>query len=104
MNRNAMVVVLAVLAPAASRAQSAAPILGTPAEIQACVSAVRGLLRIVPETSQCHADEASLSWNRVGPQGPAGPQGIPGPQGLPGPQGNPGLQGTPGAQGVPGAP
>ncbi|MGH9104139.1 MAG: hypothetical protein ACRDYD_14330, partial [Acidimicrobiales bacterium] len=40
-----------------------------------------GQLRVVPEGTSCRHNEASLSWNQKGPQGP---QGAKGPQGAAG--------------------
>lgn len=38
----------------------------------------------------CNDNQKQISWNEIGPEGPAGPQGEPGPQGPPGePGGNP---------------
>jgi len=51
----------------------------------------------------CGKDETPVSWNQVGPPGPAGPQGVPGPQGLTGPAGPQGLTGPAGPPGAPGA-
>ena len=79
MHRMGMVV-LAVLTPMAAFPQSRGARGGTPDEIQACVGEPRGLVRIVPVAGQCRANEAPLSWNRVGPAGPQGPSGPPGPR------------------------
>jgi len=52
--------------------------------INACMKSVNGQLRIVSAATQCLPSETAISWNAVGPQGPAGPQG---PQGAQGPSG-----------------
>lgn len=48
-----------------------------------------------------------VTWNQIGPVGPAGAEGQAGEQGITGPQGEPGVagpQGEPGPQGIPGLP
>jgi len=49
-----------------------------------------------PDVYSCNADEATITWNQQGPQGPPGPQGPAGPQGATGPQGAAGPQGPAG--------
>jgi hypothetical protein len=51
----------------------------------------------------CPADSFSISWNKVGPQGPAGPKGATGAQGATGAKGDTGAKGATGAQGATGA-
>jgi type VI protein secretion system component Hcp len=82
----------------------------TPTVINACYSKLLGVLRVVtPPLSNCLFTESPLSWNTVGPAGPAGPQGSlgpvgpKGPQGATGPQGNTGPQGQQGTTGATGA-
>jgi type VI protein secretion system component Hcp len=62
-----------------------------------------GVLRVIPATSECHNDEAAISWNQQGPTGPGGQQGQGGPTGPAGQQGQKGDQGVGGAPGAPGA-
>jgi hypothetical protein len=81
-----------------------------------CVKNSSGKFRIVSSATQCKSNEHSVSWNIMGPPGPAGaqgetgsqgPQGELGPQGetgLQGLQGEPGPQGETGPQGVQGEP
>ncbi len=57
------------------------------AEIYGCYNRRVGSLRIVDNLSMCRPDESPISWNHIGPAGPAGPQGPIGPQGTPGPEG-----------------
>lgn len=75
-------------------------------QINACVKAVSGDLRIVPTTTECKSNESLLVWNiNGGTQGPPGPQGVPGPQGPVGPVGplgEPGPTGPTGPNGAPG--
>jgi hypothetical protein len=56
--------------------------------IQACANETNGLVRIVAESTECHAGEQSVAWNVRGPQGEPGPAGPQGPAGPPGPQGS----------------
>jgi type VI protein secretion system component Hcp len=84
--------------------------------IHACYSLLGGSVRIVSAGSSCNLLETSISWNQVGPQGPAGPAGVAGPtgaagatgaqgaSGVQGPAGVQGAMGLQGPQGVPGAP
>src|SRR5215470_13113404 len=46
--------------------------------------------------TKCPAGDKKLTWNNVGPQGPAGPQGLQGDQGPQGLQGDQGPQGPAG--------
>jgi hypothetical protein len=62
--------------------------------IHACYRA-NGNLRLV-DKSNCTSSETALTWNQMGPQGPAG---VPGPAGAPGPQGQPGTSGPSGVAG-----
>lgn len=43
--------------------------------IYGCVKKGSGKLRIVSHPDECKKNEASISWNRMGPQGPQGEQG-----------------------------
>ena len=56
----------------------------------------KGQVRLVSDPIACRNNEASIAWNRVGPQGLQGLQGL---QGERGPQGEQGLQGERGEQG-----
>jgi len=70
--------------------------------IYGCYQKKDGHLRIVSSMKACRPSETPISWNILGPQGPAGPagpQGIQGPAGPAGPQGPIGPQGP---QGMPG--
>jgi hypothetical protein len=59
------------------------------AAIAGCVGNALGNLRIVPDTSKCHAKlETPLRWNQ---QGPAGQPGTQGPKGDQGPAGQGGV-------------
>lgn len=55
----------------------------------ACVNTKNGGMRLVGSVANCNAsEEAAVSWNVVGlegPQGEAGADGEPGPPGPPGP-------------------
>lgn len=71
-------------------------------EYNACVTKSTGGVRVVPAGNTCKSNEYPISWNEVGPQGPAGPQGQAGPQGdvgAVGPQGEVGPAGPTGPQG-----
>lgn len=63
--------------------------------IHGCYRTNNGTLRIIDSASQtCAGNEAALTWNQTGPQGPAGatgPQGPAGPQGPQGPAGSGGV-------------
>src|SRR5262245_8873823 len=67
--------------------------------IFACITRETGSIRIVSTAGQCKSNEAAISWNQVGPQGPAGPTGAPGPTGTAGPAGPAGLAGATGPAG-----
>ncbi len=47
--------------------------------INACAKKTNGTLRLVADLGQCTSNEAPISWESEGPQGPAGPQGEPAP-------------------------
>ncbi len=47
--------------------------------INACAKQNNGKLRLVADPGQCKDNEAPVSWESEGPQGPAGPQGNPAP-------------------------
>ena len=96
----AVLIVVGALGGAAPAGAATAPTV-----INACYSRLLGVLRVVtPPFSNCLFTEAPLSWNTVGPVGPAGPQGSPGPIGPQGPQGATGPQGNTGPQGQQGPP
>ena len=98
------IAVLAAVAAGASYATSSFT-TSTPSTqvVQACVKP-GGEVRIVQSASDCRKSEHPLSWNVVGPEGPAGPVGPKGDTGPQGPQGDPGPQGGTGPQGPQGAP
>ncbi len=54
--------------------------------LNACAKQKDGKLRLVADLGQCRNNEAPISWESEGPQGPAGSQGTQGPAG---PQGDP---------------
>jgi Collagen triple helix repeat (20 copies) len=60
-----------------------------------------GTLRILNAAAgqTCNSNETPISWNEIGPEGPAGPQGEQGPAGVAGPQGEQGPAGVAGPQG-----
>jgi lamin tail-like protein len=62
--------------------------------IHSCRHRTTGQLRFVIDPSRCRKSERPLSWNAVGPAGPAGAVGPPGPEG---PAGPPGPKGDSGA-------
>jgi type VI secretion system secreted protein Hcp len=48
----------------------------------------QGNLRLVDPGAACKKDELAVSWNTIGPQGPAGPAGAQGPAGKDGANGS----------------
>jgi len=62
--------------------------------LNGCYQKINGQLRIVSNPGQCNPSELPVSWNIVGPQGPAGPQGPTGAQGPEGPAGPQGPSGV----------
>jgi len=68
------IVVVLVLAGTAVAAASIPDASGV---IHGCRSTKTGVLRVIDTDAgqTCSKDEAALSWNQIGPQGPAGPQG-----------------------------
>ena len=64
------------------------PRLGDAATIYGCYGKFAGLMRIVSGPGQCSRLENPISWNDVGPEGPAGPSGINVAAGQQCPQGN----------------
>jgi hypothetical protein len=57
--------------------------------IQACQQKSSGMLRIVGAAADCNVhSEIPISWNSVGPAGPAGAPGPAGPQGPAGARGS----------------
>jgi hypothetical protein len=71
-----------------------APISAQGQQIFACVNNSSGTIHIVGQSGSCGSNEMALTWNVVGPIGPAGPTGATGPQG---PTGATGPQGAPGS-------
>jgi hypothetical protein len=67
--------------------------------IYGCVNKTSHYIRIVNATTACKATEYRVSWNQVGPQGPAGPQGWAGATGATGLTGARGLTGATGPAG-----
>ena len=74
------VTVIAVVAGAAIPALAG----GKSVTFYACVTSKTGAIKIVSKSARCHAGQHKISWNNVGPQGPAGKQGLQGPAGPPG--------------------
>jgi hypothetical protein len=66
------------------------------ATIYACVKKGTGSARFTSKRAKCRKGETRLSWNSLGPAGPAGSRGAPGAQGAPGSLGAAGPQGVPG--------
>jgi len=62
----------------------------TPTTIEACRNIRHGLVRIVLDDKGCKSNEAPLSWDMQGREGPAGPAGGVGATGPAGPKGDPG--------------
>jgi len=90
---------LAVLATGGVAVASTAAAAGP---IKACYhpGTPTAALRVVTQVhASCPKGDKRLTWNTVGPQGPAGPQGPQGQQGPQGPAGPQGPQGTAGPQG-----
>jgi hypothetical protein len=52
--------------------------------IHGCRNTKTGALRVIDtdKGQTCTKDEAALTWNQAGPQGPPGPQGVQGPAGA----------------------
>ncbi len=67
----ALVVALVLLAPIAK-------VSASPSTLSACVNPGNGNMRLVSDSSQCHANESFVTWNITGPAGPPGPPGPPG--------------------------
>ena len=44
--------------------------------INACVNKITGIVRIVPDGTNCQRNETAYTWNVQGPAGPAGPSGA----------------------------
>jgi hypothetical protein len=78
----------------AAIAAAAPPTGGT---ISACYHRRNGDLRVIDPSDRCRGDEVFISWNELGPAGPAGIDGPAGPSGAPGPAGPPGPPGPPGS-------
>ena len=53
-----------------------------PSTLSACINPGNGMMRLVADSSQCHANESFVTWNVAGPAGPPGPPGPPGPSGT----------------------
>ena len=60
------------------------PSYGQNTVILGCVNKSSGEIKIVSTAGQCKSNEALISWNQSGIQGPAGPAGPQGPQGTAG--------------------
>jgi len=60
------------------------PSYGQNTIILGCVNKSSGEIKIVSTAGQCKSNEALISWNQTGIQGPAGPAGPQGPQGTAG--------------------
>jgi hypothetical protein len=71
--------------------------------IRACVGR-DGSLRVLAFGDNCKQQEALITWNTLGQQGPKGGAGQPGSDGAPGQPGKPGIPGLPGPKGDPGSP
>ena len=84
-----LVAVLALVAGGGGFAYAAV----SPGVIDACKNNTSGVLRAA---ATCKETETAISWNQVGPQGPAGSRGSVGPQGAVGPKGATGAKGAPG--------
>jgi len=67
--------------------------------LNACVNPGSGNVRIVSDSTDCHANEVPVQWNITGPAGPAGPAGPSGPAGPAGPVGPTGPAGATGPAG-----
>ncbi len=95
----------AALAIALGGAAAMATAAGEDETVRGCRNLRHGLVRIVLDGRPCKRNEASISWNKQGPPGPAGeagPSGAAGPQGSTGPAGPAGPAGPPGPKGEPG--
>jgi hypothetical protein len=68
----------------------------TPVTYYACVTLATGTIQMTTETGTCKKGLTKISWNQVGPQGPAGLQGPTGSQGPTGPTGPQGPTGPAG--------
>ncbi len=79
--------VLVVLVGAVAYATAAGD---TPTSIEACRNIRHGLVRIVLDDRGCKSNEAPLSWDIQGREGPAGAAGAVGATGPAGPKGDPG--------------
>lgn len=95
--RLALVAALAIAAVSIGVAVHAS-IPGPTGVINGCVSN-NGVLRVIDSSATCQQNETPISWNQIGPQGPAGPTGATGPQGAQGAQGPQGPAGSQGATG-----
>src|SRR5262245_8460228 len=69
----------------------------------ACVTTSSGAIRMISITTGCKANETRITWNNIGPQGPAGQQGPQGPAGATGATGPTGATGATGPTGATGA-
>ena len=78
---------LVVLAGAVAYATAAGD---SPTTIEACRNIRHGLVRIVVDGKGCKSNEAPLSWDMQGREGPVGPAGPVGATGPAGPKGDPG--------------
>lgn len=70
----ALVALVLLIAPVAR-------VSAAPSTLSACVNPGNGMMRLVTDSSQCHANESFVTWNVSGPPGPPGPTGPTGPAG-----------------------
>ena len=82
--RGAIIAACIVLAMAVVLLLPLTRVSASPSTLSACINPGNGMMRLVSDSSQCHANENFVTWNVTGPAGPAGPAG---PQGPAGPSG-----------------
>ena len=111
MKRLPMLLAAIVLSAAVAAPESREQSQPNPQVIYACLQR-NDTFRIVAANEACRANEVRVTWNTVGPQGPAGadgpigpqgPQGVAGATGATGPQGATGAVGPQGERGIDGA-
>jgi len=94
-----------IMALAAAGIALASDTNAAPKTITACYKPAKAPAALtVPNGSSCPANETTLTWNKIGPQGPRGATGPSGAAGPQGPQGLAGPQGQPGQAGPQGPP
>jgi hypothetical protein len=78
--RKVLIPVAAVLVVLAAAVAATAAIPDANGVIHGCRNLKSGVLRVIDtdKGQTCSKDEAALTWNQTGPQGPAGPPGISG--------------------------